>query len=127
MSTWLQLLPLELSGIDELVEPSYPVEENECQVGIMSNMSRRLFTLGQALEKEANQANLDAKYCIDKVKKAELQSKAHEFMIKANVIKELMLIDIKDDYGLWSEHVGVRMGFKVVTISVNKDNMPPAR
>ena len=127
MSTWLKLLPLELSGIDEpdLVEPGYTLGRNDNPVGEMSDMVKRLFTLGQLLEKDANQANLDARFCTDRRKKVELQTRANEFITKATVIKELMWISIKDEFGLWNMNVGVRAGFKVVTMPDNEDSIPP--
>ena len=128
MSTWLKLLPLELSGMDkvEIIEPEYPVGKNDHLVGEMSDMTRRLFTLGRLLEKDANQSKLDAQYCPDKARKAELQSRANEFMVKSNIIKELMWVGIKDEFGLWNISIGVRAGFKVVTMPDSQnDDIPP--
>lgn len=128
MSTFLKLLPIELSSIDEpdIIEPEHPLEKNDHLVGEMSDMIKRLFTLGWLLQKDAKQSSLDAQYCTDKVKKVELQSKARELTAKSNVLKELMWIGIQDELGLWNENTGIRTGFKVVTTSTSEDDgIPP--
>jgi len=127
MNTWLSLLPLELSGINEseFIEPDYALEKNDQQIGEMPDTSKQLYTLGRLLEKDANQYHLDANYCNDKVTKSELEAKAHEFMSKATTIKELMWIGIRDEFGLWGVNIGVRTGFKVVTSPDTGNDIPP--
>lgn len=128
MSTWLKLLPLELSGINEsdFIEPDHAMSKGEHQVGKMSNMSKQLFTLSKLLEKDAKQLQLDAHYCNDKAKKSELEAKSNEFVAKSSVVRELMWIGIQDELGLWNAHVGVRVDYKVVTKPPDaEDNMPP--
>lgn len=127
MSTWLKLLPLELDGINEseFIEPDVALKKTDQQIGTMSEMARRLYTLSRLLAKDANQFNLDAHFCNDKVKKSELVAKSLEFVAKATVIQELVWIGIRDDLGIWDEPIGVRMGFKVVTYPETGDDMPP--
>lgn len=127
MSTWLKLLPMELDGINEseIIEPDHPMEKSAAPVGEMSSLSKRLYTLGRLLEKDANQYNLDASFCTDKVEKPKLKAKSYELMTKAGVLKSLMWISIKDELGLWNDHVAVREGFKVVKLSADEDGPPP--
>lgn len=125
MSTWLKLLPLELDGITNFIEPDHPLTEGDQEVGEMSDMSRQLFTLGRLLEKDARQLRLDAHYCNDEVKKLELEGKCAELMDKSNVVRELMWIGIKDDFGLWRDSIGVRVGYKVVTRPDTSNDVPP--
>lgn len=127
MSTWLKLLPLELDGINkpEYIEPDHPLAKGEHSIGEMSDMTRQLYTLGILLEKDGRQHQLDANYCDDRAKKLELETKAAEFLSKSNIIRELMWIGIKDEFGLWGENIGVRIGFKVVTRLKKDDDIPP--
>ena len=123
----MKLLPLELNSIDNdhIIEPDYEMETEDTVVGTMPEMSKKLFTLGILLEKDANQHMLDSKYCMDKSKKLELEAKAQELAIKCSVVKALVWIDIRDTLGLWGTNLGVRCGFKVVTYPNQNDNMPP--
>lgn len=126
MSEWLKILPLALSEMDEsdIMEPEHPIGENDHLIGEMSDITRRLFTLGRLLQKDATQSALDAQYCNDKTKKAELQARASEFAAKSKVLKDIMWIGIHDEFGLWGVSTGVRSGFKVVTIP-DDNGMPP--
>lgn len=128
MSTWLQLLPLELDGInnDKMIEPMHPLEKADHVVGEMSDMSKRLFTLAQLLDKSGNQSKLDAQYCTDKVERLEHMAQTNEFLAKSETVRTLMWIGIKDEFGLWNEGIGVRVGFKVVTQPErSEDDIPP--
>ena len=127
MSTWLKLLPLELDGINKLeyIEPDHPSEKGDHSVGEMSDTTRQLYTLGILLEKDGRQHQLDAHYCDDKTRKLELEAKAVEFLSKATIIRELMWIGIKDEFGLWGENIGVRRGFKVVIRPKEGGDIPP--
>lgn len=126
MSTWLKLLPLELDDISEsdIIEPTYELEKNDHKVGEMSDMSKRLFTLGQILEKDANQYHLDFQYCNVKEQKVELEAKSYEYIAKAGLIKQMLWVGIRDEFGLWGNNIGVRAGFIVVT-KPDTDDMPP--
>ncbi len=127
MSTWFKLLPIELSGINEsdFIEPDYEKGESDQLVGDMSDTARRLYTLAQVLEKHANQYKLDFEFCTDKVKKLELEARAHELMAKSSITRGLMWIGIRDEFGLWVDYVGVRTGFVVVTYPSTDDNISP--
>lgn len=128
MDTWLKLLPSKLDSINEwdFIEPDHALESSDQLVGEMSDMSKRLLTLGRLLEKEAYQSQLDAHYCNNKAKKLELEAKGTELQAKATVLKGLMWIGIKDEFGLWGESViEIRTGFKVVTKLSSEDDLPP--
>lgn len=127
MSTFLKLLPLELSGIsaNDIAEPEYEMEEGDREAGIMSEDVKRLFTLGRQLEKDSTQNMLDGKYCTDKARKLELEAKAYELEAKSRAIKELMWISIRDELGLWTEGTGIRRGFKVVVTKEKENDLPP--
>ena len=127
MSEWLKLLPLELSEMEqsEILEPMHPMAKNDHQIGEMSDMSKRLFTLAQLLEKAGSQSKLDAQYCNDKMERLELMARTNEFLSKAETIRALMWIGIKDEFKLWNAGIGVRVGFKVVTQPEDENDMPP--
>lgn len=126
MSTFLKLLPLELSGIKEFIEPSFKTESGDHVVGDMSDADKRLHTLGHLLEKDAAQYQLDAHYCNDPVRKEELEAKAHELKMKSGILTGLMWISIRDELGLWDKNIGVRKGFTVVERPDNdNDDLSP--
>ena len=127
MSTWLQLLTLELNSIakSDIIEPDHAPENGDLPVGEMPDMARRLFSLGRLLEKDGVQCQIDAHYCNDKVKKLELEARCQELKAKSSVLMELMWIGIRDELGLWNENVGVRSGFKVVMRPDTGGDMPP--
>jgi len=127
MSTFLKLLPLELSSIadNDIVEPTSQVEEGDHIIGDMSNSVKQLFTLGRMLEKDAKQNMLDCQYCTDTVKKQELEAKATELEAKSLIISLLMWISIRDELGIWTEDIGIRCGFRVVVTKEKEDDLPP--
>ena len=127
MSTFLKLLPLELSGVkeSEFIEPDHPLEKSDQVVGDMSDTAKRLFTLGRLMEKDASQFRLDAHYCNDEAKKSELAAKSDELAAKATFVRDLMWIGIRDELGLWGKGIGVRPEFKVVTMPDISDDIPP--
>ncbi len=122
MSTWLKLLPMELDSVHDIINPEEPVDKGEKIVGQMPESVKKLFTLGRLLEKDANQSLLDGRYCPDKERKLELEAKAAEYGAKSTVIKMLMWIGIRDEFGLWGSNVGIRNGFKVVVVPNTNDD-----
>jgi len=127
MSTFLKLLPMELSSIkdSDYIQPGATLGKDDQEVGKMSDLCKRLWTLGKSMEKEAMQHHLDSHYCNDKVKRSELQTKENELAAKSEVLKSLMWIAIKDELGLWGKGIGVRPEFKVVTMPDISDDIPP--
>lgn len=125
MSTWLKLLPMELDSIQNIIEPDHPIEKNDNVVGQMSETAKKLFTLGRLLEKDASQNALDSHYCTDKAQKLEREAKAGEYAAKAQAVKLLMWIGIRDELRLWGEDVGVRSGFVVVVTKADNNDIPP--
>lgn len=126
MSTWLKLLQLELDSINEsdIIEPNHPVGDDDRVVGDMSDIDKRLFTLGNLMERDAKQSHLDATYCNDSAKKVELIAKANEFIAKSSIIHDMMWVNIKEELGLWTgAAIGVRAGSKVVVRP--PDEIPP--
>jgi hypothetical protein len=117
MSTWVKLLPIELDNIkaSDIIEPNFKAEKGDRIVGTMSDATKRLFTLCCWLEKEADQAILDRKYCT-KSDEERLDIKINQCKVRASFIRTAMWISIKDELGLWNSNIGIRSGFKVVTM-----------
>ena len=103
MSTWLKLLPIELSSIEEreFVEPETELRENDKVIGTMSDTVKQLYTLCHSLSKSASQCALDHKFCTDKTEKAELQARVGELIDKAKALDVIMWVLIKEDVKLW--------------------------
>ncbi len=114
--SWLRLLAMELDCIGNIVEPDREVDGNDSVVGEMSEHVRKLYTLGKGLTQEAAQNALDCHFCTDKVRKLELEVKAAEYLAKAETLREIMWIELFEEFGLWGKDIGVRTGFKVVLI-----------
>ncbi len=127
MSEWFKLLPLELSEIPEteLAEPRHPMQQNDRQVGDMSLLAKKLFTLAMLLDKSGSQNKLDAQYCNDKTERERLMARASEYSSKAEALRTLMWIGIKDEFGLWNDSIGVRVGFRIVISPQNENDLPP--
>ena len=126
MSTWLKLLPMELDTIKGFIEPEFTIKNTDKVVGEMSELTKKLFTLGRLLEKDGNQNKLDSHYCADNEHKLELEAKAAEYTMKAQAVKILMWIGVREELQLWSANIGIRSGFKVVVIPDNdNDDIPP--
>lgn len=124
MSSWIKLLPLELSQIeeDEIIEPETEVKRSaERVVGEMSIDLKRIYTRWRILFESADRAILEAKYSRKKEQQKELIARALELHEKAEAMEKIFWISIKDEFGLWGlidndeNSVGVRKGFKVVS------------
>uniref|UniRef100_A0A6M3JEH3 Uncharacterized protein n=1 Tax=viral metagenome TaxID=1070528 RepID=A0A6M3JEH3_9ZZZZ len=118
MSTWLKLLTMELDSIAkaDFMEPPEALSPNDNVIGDMDDSDKRLFTLSRLLIRDAQQNKLDSNFCPDKGRREELENKAMNYGAKAQVVKELLWIGLRDRFGLWNGTIGIRAGFKVVTI-----------
>ena len=92
-------------------------------IGTMSQAVRQLHTLAMLLHKDAKQSALDAEFCVDESKRNELVEKAAELTEKAEVLKCLMWISIRDELHLWNLSIGIREGFTIV--KTPDTNIPP--
>lgn len=120
-ATWLKLLPLELSQIEEkdFIEPPDELEPNDKtpderinQAGEMSIDERRLYTLWKTVEKSSFQLMLDSRYSKPN---DEVSEKIHEIKSKAETLGDLFWITIRDGHRIWRPcSIGVRRGYKVV-------------
>ena len=113
MSTWLKMLPLELSEVTHLTEPVEEVKEGETIIGTISEDLKKLYTFFKAIEKEANLLEVELRYT-----KAtpEQFGKLAEKKNKAKILQGIFIIGIYDELGLWShpELADVRSGWRVV-------------
>ena len=62
MSTWLKLLPLEIQGVESLIEPITEVGEGETVAGEVSDGLRRIWTLYQGVKKAADLLGIEVRY-----------------------------------------------------------------
>ena len=112
MSNWLMLIPMELSMVEQLLDPPGEVKSSDHQVGEMDNELKKLYTLWQQLEKSTYQTMLDARY---KQLTPEEEAKINEMQQKTSVLRATFWIVVKDTFQLWGkESIGVRHGFMVV-------------
>lgn len=132
-TSWLAFLRMEMSMLEEkdLVEPSSngdeEVEEGESYVGEMPMECRKLWTLFCMKEEQSTRMIVDARYARgDVAKKEEMHMNAYEVRTKAEMCKDLMYLNLKDQFKLWSPHlsIGIRAGWKVVTFRTKMRDNP---
>jgi hypothetical protein len=123
-SSWLSMLKMELSLIDEehIIEPGMEEdddpEENETELGIATMEIRRLWTYFCNLEEKATRAIVDAKYDRTTVSSREEKlKKAAEMRAKAEMARSILFLNIRDQHGIWNPHLGVglRRGWRIVS------------
>ena len=114
MSTWLKLLPLELTEITDLMEPTDEVQPGDTPVGIVSDELKKMYTLYREMKKSADLLVVEVEY-----RKAteEERGKISELVNKSKTLEMLFWVGISDDFHLWS-HTGlmpaIRVGWQVV-------------
>ena len=121
MSTWLKLLPLELSEITEYVEPQTELDPQKFHVlGEMTEDLKKLYTLWFTLAKQKDEYLLAARYAKDEKEEKLNLTRAIELGEKTEVVKQIFWISLRDEFNLWNKLVidevmiGVSKGFKVV-------------
>ena len=109
-TTWLKLLPLELQGITDIMEPPGDVGENDNVVGVMSDDLKRLYTLWRMCTKESEQARLNYRYSPN----PEDKHKALEYKSKAEALQHIFWTCVNEEFDLWHRYsTGVRKGWQV--------------
>jgi len=123
MSTWLKLLPLELEGIDELIEPIDEVKEGETIVGVVSDDLKKLWTLFRSIRKSADLLSIEVKY---RQAGAEENGKISELLSKARALELIFWIGVFDELQLWGhpDQPGLRIGWQVVEFKQSKTQFP---
>ena len=110
----LDEIAIELANFaDEgLVEPDAKAEGEETVVGTAPLETRKLYALWMRWERFAAENMVEYKYSS---KDDSYLKKAIEFDHKAQVIRELFWISLKDAFNLWGKHsVGIRQNWTVV-------------
>jgi hypothetical protein len=133
-TTWLDLLPNELDLIEEndLIDPGSPVEKGEEVIGVMTFRQKQLYTLLEKFSKELDELVVEAKYAPFE-KQKEYIIRINELSEKKKILYEIFYVSIKDHFDIWRkmpnweeegiEGIGVRQGFKVVTIKEQKGGL----
>lgn len=118
MGTFWRLLSLELNSLDQndFFEPDAEFEPDDQIVGDLSEELIRLYTMWRLLEKQAIERMTEAKYGrLPGEQKREMICKGKELHKKAELLRELFWIEVKDEHHLWDKSsIGVRKGRKVV-------------
>ena len=111
--TFLRMLPLELSEVAELMEPTVEIKEGETVAGEVSAESKKLWTLFTALKKAAEQMALESKYTKTS---DEYRASITEKTAKAKALEVLFWIGVIDELELWGhpDQCALRVGWQVV-------------
>jgi hypothetical protein len=124
MSTWLKLLPLELSEVKDFLDPVREVKEGEQTEGPMSEGLKRLYTLWMGTAQQAAHLKVDAGYAPND----ETTARADELGEKAEALGRIFWIAVKDELHLWGKPVavGVRKGFVIISYQSGRpEDLPP--
>ena len=123
MSTFTEMLPLELKDIHNYIEPEMELEKSDHEVGIMSDELKKLFTMWRQLGLKCAEAKLHMSFNVKGINIA----RCRELDSKAEAIKNIFWIAIYDEFELWDKSdIGVRKGFNVVWSDEDKSqHMPP--
>jgi ferritin len=132
MSNFLELLPLDLSRIEEFIEPREEPEEFDEIVGPMTDIEKKVYTKIETLNRDimvhlsremiphliklidvSGEDKEEAKEVLEKA--IESYSLGNEVRAKINVLSELLEILIKDRLSIWdpSWEIGYRKGFQI--------------
>lgn len=116
--TWFNMLKIELSMIDDgdLVDPGAEPAPHEAMVGVATELDKRLFTYAEKTEEKSTRTLVDARFCRDEEEQRRLFNRAYELSIKADIAKNLLWCNLKDEFNLWDSalYVGLRRDFVVV-------------
>lgn len=123
-ASWLGMLRMELSLIDEFIEPDTESEDNEAILGVASDEVKRLWTYYSKTEEIATRTLIDAKYCKKHDEKDDLMKRAFEMKLKAEMARSILFLSLRDQFGIWNPTVGIgiRAGFQITTF---KDTSNP--
>jgi len=117
-STFLALLSLELSSLDEkdLYEPDLELGPKDKKCGGLDDNLVKLYSFWQNCEKSAAGKIMEARFSHgNEDQKKEAALKAFELRSKAAFVEDLFWIEVKDTCHLWDkENIGVRKGRVVV-------------
>ena len=118
MSTWLKLLPLEISEVDELIEPIDEIKEGETVVGVVSDELKKLWTLCKAGRKSAEIFEVEQRYAPSP---SQDRAKSTELLSKARAMEMIFWIGAFDELHMWGhpEQYALRMGWKVVEFKMS--------
>jgi len=118
---------IEEAPIDEIPEPQEVMTPGDHVVGILNEGLIRLFGLACVLmEKAAGQEQMADYLLADGY--ADQSNAAHakmdKYLIKYEVIAELLLLKIRSDFNLWDKpNIGIRTGFRVVWFNDDTDSI----
>lgn len=111
MTTWIKLLPLELNGINKLIEPPDDIKKGEHKVGTMSEELKRLYTLWKESYRLAEQHKLNHR--LEPSVDEEKTWKYYDY--KTDALREIFWFCVHEEFDLWGKPTtAVRKGWQVV-------------
>ena len=111
------MLRIELENLepDAARPPLGEPKPQEHVVGEADSSQQKLYGLSMRWERAATETMLEARYASDTATQERNVARATELLEKANKLRDVFWISLKDAFGLWDKPaVGVRAGWKVV-------------
>uniref|UniRef100_A0A6M3X547 Uncharacterized protein n=1 Tax=viral metagenome TaxID=1070528 RepID=A0A6M3X547_9ZZZZ len=100
MSTWLKLLPLEIDGVEELIEPVEVLKGDDTVLGVIcSEDLKKIWSLYKSLRKEAELLAVEQKYTTPT---DEEKGKVAELATKARALELIFWIGVQDELQMWA-------------------------
>ena len=113
---WIKFLPIEISDIEEVVEPAEPLKPNDEILGYLDDDLKRLWTLRVMWQQKAD--DLTSRMNLNILQHdEENQAQVQEAAAKSHVLLQLFWVSVQDYFKTWhirNYRVGVRKGFAVV-------------
>ena len=115
-STFMSLLPLELSAVDEsqYIEPLEFTESDMNYLGEATEIMKKLYTLWLLKDKAAEECYTQARYSRTDEERKLHDAAGAEYRTKAQAVRQLFWIAVQDEFNTWGkESVGIVKGWRI--------------
>ena len=113
-NNWLKFLPIEISDVEEVKEPTLAIQDGEIEHGEVPLELRKLWSLYKATSRQLEFLKVEQKFEAKDSRKGEIA----ELSFKSTAMNIIFWIQINDELMLWATggQMDVREGWKIVTL-----------
>jgi len=114
--SFLETLRLELENVNltESPDPPFPVETGDHVVGIASEEHKKLYAVWQNYERAGMETGIQARYARGEEERTQAIRRASSLSMKANLIRDLFWISLRDSFDQWGRDIAIKAEWKVV-------------